>query len=80
MTTGKVCKQINILQLKKNQLNWNELILIAHISTDATSKLKTGVTRKYIQLFQVVHSKIMYFLSEKSETLFHSVYSIYFSI
>lgn len=58
MTTGKVCKQINILQLKKNQLNWNELILIAHISTDATSKLKTCVTRKYIQLFQVVHSKL----------------------
>lgn len=58
MTTGKVRKQINILQLNKNQLNWNELILIAHISTDATSKLKTCVTRKYIQLFQVVHSKL----------------------
>jgi len=38
----KVCKQVSILLLTKKQLNWNQLMLIMYVSTDAIGKLKAS--------------------------------------
>lgn len=57
----EICNQISILLLNKNQLNWNQLMLIIYISTGAIGKLKASSIWKYTLLFQVAHANIHIF-------------------